>query len=186
MFRSLFHAIRGPAVGVFWCAAAAMPAHADTPAQIERLPVAEQPAESLARLDRLLAQRPQDPQLRFEKAVVLAQMQRRAEAMAALSELAADYPEIPEVHNNLAVLYAAQGDYEQARLALEAAVRANPGYAVAHHNLGDVHAQLARRSYEQALRLDPSNAALPRKLSLLRDAVHVPSGGTVSATRPPP
>ena len=80
-----------------------------------------------------------------------------------------EFPELPEPYNNLAALYAARGDFEKARAALDGALRANPGFAVAHENLGDVYAQLARLSYQRALKLDPSNTTIPPRLALLRE-----------------
>jgi len=158
-------------------------AQADEQAELDRLAAAGEHAQALARVDKLLEQRPRDAQLRFRKGVLLAEVQRPAEAMDVFAKLAADYPEIPEPHNNLAVLHAAAGDYDQARAALDAALRANPDYAVAHQNLGDIHAQLARRSYARALQLDPSNPVVPPKLALLRQLV-TPAAPT--APRPSP
>lgn len=165
------------------CCAAAVAFAADEPGEINRLAAAGEVTEALSRLDRLLAERPRDPQLRFQKGVILAEARRSAEARQIFSQLTVEYPEIPEPHNNLAVLLAAQGDYEKARAALDAALRANPDYAVAHQNLGDIYAQLARLSYTQALRLDPSNAALPPKLALLRELVK-PAGAAAPRTTP--
>lgn len=183
MFPPLIRLTRSLAGLVLCCAAAAVPALADEQADINRLFAAGQTSEALTKLDRLLAQRPRDPQLRFQKAVFLAETQRTAEAMDIFTQLTIDYPEIPEPYNNLAVLYAARGDYERARTALDAALRANPNYAVAHQNLGDIYAQLARLSYAHALQLDPSNAVLPPKLELLRELVKPPS---VATQRPTP
>jgi tetratricopeptide (TPR) repeat protein len=153
------------------CAAFVGTARADDVSEINRLFAAGQRAEAFERLDKLLAAKPRDPQLRFQKGVMLAETQRRAEAAGLFNQLIVDYPEMPEPYNNLAVIYAAQGDYDKARASLEAAVRANPNYAVAHQNLGDVYAQLAQSAYSRALRLDPSNAAVPPKLALLREMV---------------
>ena len=166
----------------FAMAAVTMPLHADEQGEINRLAAAGQTAEALTRLDRLLAERPRDPQLRFQKGVILAESQQAPEAKDIFAKLTADYPEIPEPHNNLAVLYAASGEYEKARAALDAALRANPNYAVAHQNMGDIYAQLARQSYLRALQLDPNNAAVPPKLALLRELVK-PAG---AASRPTP
>lgn len=174
--------VRALAASAVCCASAAAFA-ADEAGEINRLAAAGELTEALARLDRLLAERPRDPQLRFQKGVILADARRTAEAHQVFSQLTIEYPEIPEPHNNLAVLLAAQGDYEKARAALDAALRANPDYAVAHQNLGDIHAQLARLSYTQALRLDPSNAALPPKLALLRELVK-PAGAAAPRTTP--
>jgi Flp pilus assembly protein TadD len=147
------------------------PAHADERAEIERLAAAGQRAEALERLQRLLEQRPRDPQLRFRQGVLLVESGRPAEAIDVFTRLADDYPEIPEPHNNLAVLHAAAGEYEKARAALDAALRAHPGYALAHQNMGDIHAQLARQSYQRALQLDAANTSVLPKLELLRRIV---------------
>jgi len=154
---------------VLCCAALAGPARADEASDINAQFRAGQTAEAFAKLEQLLQARPKDAPLRFLKGVMLADSQRGAEATSTFLQLTVDYPDLPEPYNNLAVLYAAQGDYDKARAALEAALRAHPGYAVAHQNLGDVYVQLARRSYAQALQLDPSSsAALALKLALLR------------------
>jgi Flp pilus assembly protein TadD len=168
---SLYRRLAALVVGVTVSAAACLPAKADEQSEINRLVAAGQTADALARLDRLLEQRPRDPQLRFQKGVILAETQHPGEAKEIFAKLTADYPEIPEPHNNLAVLYAASGEYDKARAALDAALRANPNYAVAHQNMGDIYAQLARLSYTKALQLDPSNAAVPPKLALLREMV---------------
>lgn len=159
------------------------PAHADERSEIDRLVESGQRVEALARLDRLVAQHPRDPQLRFQRGVLLAESERSAEAIEVFGRLAADYPEIPETHNNLAVLHAAAGDFDKASAALGAALRANPNYAVAHQNMGDIHAQLARRSYERALQLDPANPDVPARLALLRQLAQP---AAASASRPVP
>jgi len=151
------------------CAALAGTARADEASEINRLFAAGQTSEAFGRLDKLLAAKPRDPQLRFQKGVMLAETLRRAEAAGIFNQLIVDYPEMPEPYNNLAVIYAAQGDYDKARASLEAAVRANPSYAVAQQNLGDIYAQLARSAYSRALQLDPANPAIPAKLELLRE-----------------
>jgi tetratricopeptide (TPR) repeat protein len=160
--------------------------HADDASEINRLFSAGQASEAFARLDRLLAAKPRDPQLRFQKGVMLAEAQRRTEAADIFNQLIVDYPEMPEPYNNLAVIYAGQGDFDRARASLEAAVRAQPGYAVAHQNLGDTYAQMARLSYAQALKLDPSNAAIPHKLALLRELVKPVSSASASASASAP
>jgi tetratricopeptide (TPR) repeat protein len=102
---------------------------------------------------------------------VLADTGRRSEAVTLLQQLAQDYPELPEPHNNLAALYAATGDYGKARAELEESLRLNPNYATAHENLGDVFVMLAGQSYARALKLEPSNTSVPRKLALVRRIV---------------
>ena len=110
---------------------------------------------------------PNDAQLRFIRAVSLNQLNRLPEAEAAFADLTQEFPELPEPYNNLAVVRAAQGKLDQARAALEDAVRAVPDYAVAHENLGDIHAQLAARSYRRALELEPGNRTIAPKLKLV-------------------
>ena len=140
-----------------------------------------QQKEALARLDTLLANRTAAPDLRFLKGLLLVELRRTSEAMTIFQNLTEEYPELPEPYNNLAVLYAASGEFEKARAALEGAIRANPGMAVAYQNLGDVYAQLARQSYQKALKrrsrgrglgtgkLDPGSAGVPARLSVLRE-----------------
>jgi len=166
----------GPASGV----------RADQVADINRMLQAGQTAEAIARLDRDLALKPKDPQLRFLKGIALADTQRNAEAIAVFTLLNEDYPELPEPYNNLAVLYAGQGQYDKARAALEAAVRGNPGYAAAYENLGDVFARLAAQAYERALVLEPMNPALPPKIAQLRLPPSTKKTDTRAASPPRP
>ncbi|MEO7055575.1 MAG: tetratricopeptide repeat protein [Caldimonas sp.] len=141
---------------------------ADDLNEVTRLHHAGQSVAALTRADRYLALKPKDAQMRFLKAVVLADSGHTVEASNLLRQLIQDFPELAEPHNNLAALYAASGDYGRARAELEEALRLNPGYAPAHENLGDVQVMLAGQSYAKALRLEPSSAALPRKLALVR------------------
>jgi Flp pilus assembly protein TadD len=166
------------------CIATVGAAQTDDTAEIARLFAAGQSTEAFERLDRALAARPRDPQLRFQKGVMLAELQRSDEAAAVFTDLSIDYPELPEPYNNLAVIQAARGDFDQARASLEAALRAQPAYAVAHQNLGDIYTQLARRAYAQALQLDPSNRSIPPKLTTLRDIVTPVAGAPRAATAP--
>lgn len=110
---------------------------------------------------------PNDAQLRFVRAVSLNQLNRLPEAEAAFAEITQAYPELPEPYNNLAVVRAAQGKLDLARAALEDAIRAVPDYPLAHENLGDIHVQLAARSYRNAQRLDPASRTVPPKLKLV-------------------
>lgn len=143
-------------------------ARADELAEVQRLQAAGQTAAALQRVERAVAARPRDAQLRFVHGVLLAESGRNTEAIEVLQRLTQDYPELAEPYNNLAALYAAAGDLERAKAALEQSLRANPGFATAHENLGDVLALLASRSYARALQLDPRNAGLPAKLATVR------------------
>jgi len=145
---------------------------------------------ALKRIDRFLANSPQDAEGRFTRALILVKQNKNAEAIKAFTDLTRDYPQLPEPYNNLAVLYAQTGNYEKARDALEAALATNPAYATAHENLGDIYAALAGAAYNRALALDASNSTTRYKLSLLGDLT---AGGpstarpaAVAAATPPP
>lgn len=153
-------------------------AAADEVAEVKLLLKAGQTSEALVKLDQFLALKPKDPQLRFLKGIVLSDAKRTAEAIAVFTLLNEDYPELPEPYNNLAVLYAGQGQYDKARAALEAAVRGNPSYGTAYENLGDVYTRLAAQAYGRALVLEPTNAALPPKIALLRAQPAAPPADT--------
>jgi Flp pilus assembly protein TadD len=144
--------------------------------------------EAQARIDRYLAAKPRDPQMRFLKGVLQSEAGRTGDAIATFTGLTQEYPELPEPYNNLAVLYAGQGDFDKARAALELAVRTNPGYATAHENLGDIYAQLASQSYGRARQLDPRNTSVVPKIALIRQllgpAVKDPAKPAAAAPTP--
>jgi Flp pilus assembly protein TadD len=125
-----------------------------------------QPA--LERVDAFLGAQPKDPQGRFLRGLLLAELKRTPEAIEVFTGLTEEFPELPEPYNNLAVLYASQGNYERAKSALELAIHTHPTYATAHENLGDVYAQLASRAYERALQLDAANPAVRNKRAVIR------------------
>ena len=135
---------------------------------VARLLRADQPAEALRRAEELLADRPNDAQLRFLRGVAQSQSGAVDAALTTFTELTRDYPELPEPYNNLAVLHAAAGRLDDARGALETALRLSPGYATAYQNLGDVHVRLAARAWQRALELDPANPALRPRLQVLQ------------------
>lgn len=126
-------------------------------------------AQALEKVNAYLASNAKDPQARFLKGLILAEMNRTPEAIKTFTELSDDYPELPEPYNNLAVLYASQGQYEQAKNTLEKAIRTNPTYATAHENLGDIYAKMASLTYDKALQLDKSNTSAQMKLSLINE-----------------
>jgi Flp pilus assembly protein TadD len=120
----------------------AAPARADEYTEVNRLSRNGQLQQALTRAEAHLASKPRDPQMRFMRAGILAELDRKDEAEKMLVALTQDYPELPEPYNNLAVLLAARNELEQARAALEMALRNDSAYATAHENLGDVLAQL--------------------------------------------
>lgn len=135
--------------------------------------------EALAVTDEALKADPRNAQLRFLRAVILAERGRTDEAVAMFRGMIEDFPELPEPYNNLAVIHAGRGEWDAARQALEQSVRAVPTYALAHENLGDIHLQLAARAYEQAGRLDARNQSTRSKLALARELI-----GRVQAVPP--
>jgi Flp pilus assembly protein TadD/ketosteroid isomerase-like protein len=134
--------------------------------------------EAQARVDRHLAARPRDAQMRFFRGVIQRESGRTAEATATFTRLTEDHPELPEPYNNLAVIYAAQGQYDKARIALEKALRTNPSYATAHDNLADIYARLASQAYSKALQIETAGATAPApaRLALIRDLATTPGG----------
>lgn len=128
---------------------------------------------ALSRVERLLAESPEDVSGRFLRGVLLVETGRSDEAIVVFKTLVADHPELPEPYNNLAVLYAARGDYAAARDALLSAINTHPSYAIAHENLGDIYAKLAGIAYDQALSLDSGNAAARSKLALVHELFSV-------------
>lgn len=152
-----------------------LPGLADAYGDVNQLMRSGKIPEALAKADQYLAARPRDPQMRFLKGVLQTESGRTADAIETFTNLTQEYPELPEPYNNLAVLYAGQGEFDKARAALELAVRTNPGYATAHENLGDIYAQLASKSYDRALQLEPRNTSLRPKLALIRQLL-LPAG----------
>ena len=131
-------------------------------------------SQAQARLALALAQHPDNPSLRFLKAVLLSETEHSAEAAALFERLTQEFPDLPEPYNNLAVLQAAAGRLDAARGLLETALRLDPAYRTAHENLGDVLVRLAQRAFEAAA--VPRNATSPRtdaglsnKLRLVRE-----------------
>ena len=141
-------------------------ARADDYADVSQLLRAGKLAEAQARVERHLAAKPRDAQLRLFKGVIQREAGRQADALATFTRLTEDYPQLPEPYNNLAVIYAAQGQYDKARVALEKALQTNPSYATAHNNLGDIYAQLASQAYSKALSLDKNDSTLPPNRTL--------------------
>ncbi len=164
------------------------PARASEHGDIDQLLREGKAAEALTRVERQLATRPKDPQLRLLKGVIQRELGRPNEALATFTRLSEDHPELPEPHNNIAVIHAAQGQYDKARVALEKALRTHPSYATAHDNLADVYARLAGQAYSKALQLEGAPAPAPARLALIRD-LGAPTGlaaRPVVAAAPPP
>lgn len=158
---------RATALGILF--AVTLSAQADDVQDANKLFKQGRHAQAMEKVDAFLASNPKDAQARFLKGLILTEQGNTADAIKTFTGITEDYPELPEPYNNLAVLYANQGQYEKAKSALEMAIRTNPNYATAHENLGDIYAKMASQAYEQALRLDKSNASAKTKLALIRD-----------------
>ena len=156
-------------------ALAAISTNAQEVREIEKLFRSGDTALAMQRVDKAIAEKPRDAALRFQRALMLTELQRTNEAIDSLNKLIEDFPDLPEPYNNLAVLLAAQGRIDGARSLLETALRHDPGYAVAHENLGDVFIRLAQREFDRASAAGRTDEALQRKLRLARDLAPAPS-----------
>lgn len=155
---------------------AAAAAQTTTSAQeVERAWRTGDKAAAMQQLDRAIAERPRDVQLRFLKGLLLSESGRTVEAADVYFRLTQEFPELPEPYNNLAVIHAAEGRLDEAREALETALRNDPGYATARENLGDVYVRLALREYQRAGTPSPE---LKRKLELARQLAARSSNGS--------
>jgi Flp pilus assembly protein TadD/ketosteroid isomerase-like protein len=145
------------------------PARADDFADVSKLAKAGKVVEALNKTNEYLSKRPNDPQMRFMKGVLLTEQNKTDEAIAVFTRLTEDYKDLPEPYNNLAVLYASTGQYDKARVALEKAIRTNPSYQTAYENLGDIYGKMASQAYDKALALGSSSAVPAKsKLTMLR------------------
>lgn len=131
---------------------------AETPLDLESVRETLQQGDLEAareRVESILAEQPDHPGARFVRARILAQEGDEEGAIELLEALVADHPEMPEPYNNLAVLLARQGKLESARDALEKGLATSEVYSTLYENLSTVYVEMARRSYAQALQLDP-------------------------------
>jgi tetratricopeptide (TPR) repeat protein len=154
---------------------AALPALADDLDDASTLLRAGKRDQALERVNRVLAQKKDDPKARFLKGIILTEQGNTREAIDIFTRLTQDYPNLPEPYNNLAVIYAGQGQYDKARAALEQSIRTHPSYATAYENLGDVYAKLASQAYDKALQLDKSNTGAQNKLAMVRELTGGPT-----------
>lgn len=148
---------------------ASFAAYADENEEVAKLYKQGNLAKALEQAEAYLATKPKDPQMRFQKGLILTEQNKIADATRVFSSLSEDYPDLPEPYNNLAVLYASQGQYDKAKSALEAAIRTHPSYSTAHENLGDIYAKMASQAYGKAFQLDKGNAAAQTKLAMIKD-----------------
>jgi tetratricopeptide (TPR) repeat protein len=164
-------------------AGAAFAAPADDLREAQKLYGQGRYQPAMEKIDAFLQAQPKDAQGRFLKGLLLTEQKKVAEAIQVFTGLTEDYPELSEPYNNLAVLYASIGNYDKARSALELATLTNPGYATAHENLGDIHAQLAARSYERAQQLDKNNSTAKAKLAMVKELFTAQKPGASATAR---
>lgn len=146
-------------------------ARADDAGDVATLMRAGRLADAQALAENRLAQQPKDARLRLLRGMILAQQNKPVEAISAFRKMTEDFPDLPEPYNNLGVLLANAGEVDKARAAFELAIHLRPSYVAAQENLGDLHARLARRAYDKAAELDPTNAGVHVKSASLRSIV---------------
>ena len=101
----------------------AVTAHADEMQEASALLKAHRYPEALEHVSKVIAAKPEDPQARFLKGLILTEQGDTKAAIEVFEKLTKDYPDLPEPYNNLAVIYASQGHYEKARIELERSIR---------------------------------------------------------------
>jgi tetratricopeptide (TPR) repeat protein len=143
--------LRSVLLGAAFMTIMTTPASADEEASVVEMMRNGQLEQALSLAEQRLAKSPRDPAMRFLKGLLQQKSAKHNDAIATYRRLIQDHPTLPEPYHNLAVLYAGQGQFEQARSTLEQAARASRSLANIHENLGNVYAQLAMRSYRQAL-----------------------------------
>lgn len=149
--------------------ACATASRADALGDARRLAGAGQTAQALAVIDKALADKPKDAELRFQRGVLLTDLGRSTEAHAVFTAMSQEFPELPDPFNNLAVLHAARGELDQARALLETALRNEPRHRAARENLGDVFLRLAVRQWQSLAAEAQPEPGLSRKLALARE-----------------
>jgi colicin import membrane protein len=117
----------------------------------------------------------------FVTARALAGQDKVNDAIEIYRSLTQMHPGLPEPFNNLGLLHLFQGRYENAELAFLEALRIDPRYGEAQENLGDVHARMALRAYDAAVRLEPDGRVAREKIKhltpILRSETQPPSAG---------
>ncbi len=131
-------------------------------------------SQALAKVEELLADKPDNAELRFLKGIIFAESGDADKAIETFAALTQDYPELPEPWNNLAVLFAERGEFDKSREALLAAIQTHPSYSTAHENLGDLYARMAGMAYARALEQDRGNDSARLKLSAVNGLFAVP------------
>lgn len=125
-------------------------------------------AGALERVQQGLARQADNAQLRFLQGVALMDLGRDVQALEIFQQLHQAYPELPEPLNNIGLLQARAGQLDSARQTLQEALRADPQHRAARANLGHVYLMLAVQAWELAAAVGPLDAALLRRLEVVR------------------
>lgn len=141
-------------------------------ALIDRLIVHKDYKNALAQVAEGLKVNPKSAQLKFKQAVIYERSGQTTRAKALLEDFIDSYPEIVEPYNNLAAIYAAEGNIDRALTLLNQAVTINPRFALGHENLGDLYLQKAIAHYKNAVKGQPQNSRMNRKLKAAENLMH--------------
>jgi tetratricopeptide (TPR) repeat protein len=101
-------------------------------------------AEALPLLDQVLTLTPDDRNAKFNRAAVLAELDRRPEALAILDALLAGAPNDPDIFQNRASVLADMGRNEEALIEVDKALRAQPEHPMRRLLRGKVLTSLGR------------------------------------------
>ncbi|MDO4642306.1 MAG: tetratricopeptide repeat protein [Cardiobacteriaceae bacterium] len=126
------------------------------------------PQGALRQLNIRLAARPDDGRAAYLKGLVLMQLGKGEEAERWYKMMQVNFPELPQSGNALAVIYAGRGDLPAAESALRDLLQKHPEHVSARVNLARLYVQMAQAEYEKALKGDPDNAMIARKLEALK------------------
>ncbi len=107
--------------------------------------------DPIAVLNRRIAEKPDDTDIRFERARLLESRGQNGAASEDYRRLMEQQPQMPEPYNNLAGILAKQGKLGQAIKLLEHGIATNSIYQTMHVNLSSIFREMARRAYRQAL-----------------------------------
>ncbi len=106
--------------------------------------------KALERIDELSQQDGSElASLTLLKGAVLVRIGRLDEGMELFKQLSENYPNDAAIHNNIGVIHAERGELEKAEASFEKAIKIKPEYHHAVRNLGDVHAEIACRTYSR-------------------------------------
>jgi tetratricopeptide (TPR) repeat protein len=101
-------------------------------------------AEALPLLDQVLALTPDDRNAKFNRAAVLAELDRRPEALAILDALLKDAPNDPDIFQNRASVLTDMGRNEEALIEVDKALRAQPEHPMRRLLRGKVLTSMGR------------------------------------------